>query len=989
MRILLLFLGVLFLSSGAFGQKYSFLTYSTEEGLSQSQVNAITQDKNGYLWIGTIGGLSRFNGGEFLTYTKKEGLFSNRIKAVNYIGSTLWLGHDGGISSINGKVVQKFVLTGDDKSRPIDNIITYKGKLLALSNGGGMFMLENGALVPVDLGGDEESGEKADRKRVRIGYVLNDALYLGTKAGVLKTEDLKVFAKQEEFGNHSISDVTSDGTEFIVTSYDSLLIKKNLTTGVVTQSNPSHLTYLHGCYVDSDKNLWVYGKEGILRIENSGDTVYLDERSGLPLNTVNCIFEDAEGHIWMGSEGRGLFRFTGLKFKHYDQSTGFLSDLFMTGFQKANGSLYLGSFDRSIIHKPKNAKAQFVDIGNPNLSVWGSIKDIDGKDWFGTNFNLIAMENGEKVTIYEHATTPGLPGLKMVSFKRIDDHSMYIGGSEGVSLYRNGKFTRLGTLEKEEMGVVRDIEIVNGVMYCVSNHGLFVFRDNDFHAVEGTDMVLQNIEVDHLGRIWIGSEEGFFYMKNNKLEQIDFLNGDPRANTIYFLNYKDRKIYVGTNNGLFVISNLEGEFKIKRYGVGDGIPDLETNLNSSFFDNDGNFWFGTSSGLVCFQVSLNEDRLSKPKLLLKSVSLNYASFDYSLYSKGLSEEGLPIDLELPYNKNNLIFEFDGISLVDHKSLQYQFFLEGLSEEWSPLSSVATVTFTNLPAGEYVLKVRAVDINGRTSDVYEIPLVIRQAFYKTWWFILLCSLLLASLIFLVFRLRINRIRRINENEMLNYKTRLMSLEQKSLNASMNRHFIFNSLNSIQYFINTRDRLSANKYLTNFAQLIRKNLDTATSEDNRITLEEELERIRLYMSLESMRFKDRFDYTIETNGIDLESYVIPAMIMQPFIENSIIHGILPNEEKKGHIKISLTLKEDLLEILIEDNGIGVNQSISRKAVDTGDHRSQGMEITSKRIELMQKFSDRSMELIGPEEIIGEDGLINGTYVLLKIRVENLEE
>lgn len=988
MRQFLLIL-MLLLCSVAFGQKYSFITFGTEDGLPQTQVTSVAQDKDGYLWIGTIGGLSRFNGGEFLSFTSKEGLLNNRIQCLNYIESTLWVGHDGGISSIKDNKIEHFALTGDDKSRPIIAILKFNGQLLALSNGGGIFKLVNGKLVSINLQADPTSEvDQEDRKRVRAGYVKDGELYLGTRAGVLKTKDLKSFDLQEEFGAHSVSGVTGNENELIITTYDSLLIRQDLNTNKITTTNPDYISYVRGCYYDSEGSLWLYGKEGLLRISRTGEEIFLEERSGLPLNAVNCVYQDANKNIWIGSQGRGIFRFTGLKFKYYDQSTGYLSDLFMTGFQKQNGDFYLGSFDKSIIHKPKGKPARFIDIDNPNLNIWASIKNINGKDWFCTNFSLISVDNG-KVQIFDISNTKGLPGQKMVAFCKIDKNSMYIGGNEGVSIYKNGKFTKLGSRDGEFMGVVRDIEVVDGVLYCVSNHGLFVFKNNNFHPVDLIKQVAYNLEVDNSGTIWVGSEEGFYNIKDGKVNQVSLLNGDPRANCINFLDYRDGLLYVGTNNGLFLVSNLSGKLKIKRYGVSDGIPDLETNLNSSFFDNDGNFWFGTSSGLVCFLQNVGKAKNSVPKINLKSILLNYQAFDYNKYSEKLDEDGMPVWLNLPFNKNNLIFELDGVSLINHANLKYQFLLEGLNDDWSPLSSVSTITFTNLPAGDYVLKVRVVDIDGETSEVKEMHFTIQQAYYKTWWFITLCILFLAIIVLLIFRMRVKRIRQINENEMLGYKARLMALEQKSLNASMNRHFIFNSLNSIQYFINTRDRLSANKYLTNFAQLIRKNLDSASWEDNRITLEEEVSRIELYLSLESMRFKDRFEYHIETNGIEMDSYKIPAMIMQPFIENSIIHGVLPKEEVKGKIEVTMKIEKDILEILIVDNGIGVNQSLSRKSNDVGDHRSQGMEITSKRIELMHKFSDQTMELIGPKEIIGNDGSINGTYVLLKIKVENLDD
>jgi sensor histidine kinase YesM len=206
--------------------------------------------------------------------------------------------------------------------------------------------------------------------------------------------------------------------------------------------------------------------------------------------------------------------------------------------------------------------------------------------------------------------------------------------------------------------------------------------------------------------------------------------------------------------------------------------------------------------------------------------------------------------------------------------------------------------------------------------------------------------------------------------------------------MNRHFIFNSLNSIQYFINTQDRLSANRFLTNFAKLIRKNLDSS-DDGSLVPLSQELERLELYMSLESMRFKDRFNYTINCpEGIDAESIIIPAMMLQPFIENSIIHGILPEEDKVGLIEVNITLEKDLLIIEIDDNGVGIETSINSKLNYDGDHRSQGMEITTKRIELLKKLSNRYFELIGPIQINNNDSSIKGTRVTLKFQVENLD-
>ena len=427
--------------------------------------------------------------------------------------------------------------------------------------------------------------------------------------------------------------------------------------------------------------------------------------------------------------------------------------------------------------------------------------------------------------------------------------------------------------------------------------------------------------------------------------------------------------------------------KLERFGTNDGVIDLETNLNSGFFDQNNVFWFGTASGLVSFEPTSTRMNKSVPQINLISILLNYEPFDYANYSSEFDQKGMPRSLKLPHSKNNVTFEIDGISLIDNKGTNFQFLMEGLQDTWSGLSDNSTISFSSLPAGDYILHIRSVDVEGKFSQEIIFPIAVNAAFYNTWWFYLLVLFGVAGIVYGFIRFRFKRVAESNEKDKLRYKSKLLVLEQQSMNASMNRHFIFNSLNSIQYFINTQDRFSANKYLTSFAKLIRKNLDSATSSDNMISLEDELERIQLYLSLESMRFKDRFEYEINVDGVDVESEMIPAMLMQPFVENSIIHGILPNENKKGHIQIDVSIMDDYLEILIQDNGVGIQQSLSKKTSMAGDHRSQGMEITSKRIELIQKISDNDISLIGPTELKDDNGLINGTSVLLKIPCENL--
>jgi signal transduction histidine kinase len=494
--------------------------------------------------------------------------------------------------------------------------------------------------------------------------------------------------------------------------------------------------------------------------------------------------------------------------------------------------------------------------------------------------------------------------------------------------------------------------------------------------------------VDNANHLWIGTESGLYLLKEGKFVQHP-LAKDPSSNTINFLEVIGNRLYIGTNNGLFELNTLRLSVD-DRYGVNQGLINLETNINSSFYD--GRYlWFGTAEGLVQFDPPLSssvEDQQA-PILNMGSILLNYAPFDYQDYAISMNEAGFPNGLRLPYNMNNLTFELDGILLSNPEGLRYQFWLEGYDETWSKPVGNATVTLSNLPDGDHILHMRAVDEFGNYSNVIRLPIQITPPFWRTWWFYSIIALIIVLAIRSYFRWQIRQERERNYKKNLEYKTRLLALEQQSLNASMNRHFIFNSLNSIQYFINTQDKISANRYLTNFAKLIRKNLDSAAETDNMVTLQQEIERLELYLSLEAMRFKDRFTYKISTDPrVDTESVIVPGMLLQPFIENSIIHGILPNEQIKGHIEVAMNLTEHHLEITIDDNGIGIDYSLEQKNLVNGDHKSQGMEITAKRIDIIRELSKKDFELEGPFQTLNSDSSIKGTRVLLKIPIDNLD-
>ncbi len=972
-RLLIAFLLLHFCSEA---QQYSFVNFSTNSGLPQSQVTAMSQDHENYLWIATLGGAARFNGEEFLSFSTNDGLLNNKVSTIQYLDGKVYLGHEGGLSIIqNNKVIANYQLQSSQQNVSVSSIISFNNTIIVGVNGGGLFELKDKKL--------QEIKSSENLLRIKEIICIENKYYIATRDGLFTTIDFKSFSEIKDFEETSINSIKlwKDNTLLVCTptqglfEYD-LVSGKTKKIELPTKNSENQEVYKY-LFVDNQSRIWIIGKSGILVRDKSGKTQYLDEKSGLPTVNFRTIYQDIEGNIWLGSDGKGILKYPEDAFTFFDKKDNLASELIMSISQDQNGTFHLGSFDKGLIKMSKD-KSENIELDN-NL-VWCSMLNIENKNWYGTEFGLVSIDKaGNKKYYYEE---DGCPGNKITTLYKLSNSSFLIGGINGLSIYENSKI-RINSPESNPPGSVRNILVYSKDIYCATDKGLYKISGNKLEDIDDKKSVAYSL-AKFENAIYFGTSDGLFKLNpvTQKIEKI-LLSKNPSSSFINFLNATPSGLFVGTNNGLYLFNEKE----ILHFGIESGLIDLETNLNSSFYDKNGNLWFGTAEGLVKFNFKkeITKENKSQPNLVLEEILLNYKEFDYSKYAKKFAYSGLPLDLSLPYTMNTLTFEMNGISLSQIKSQKYQYWLEGLEGTWSPPGTNKSITYTSLPAGEYTFHYKAIDQEGHRSQEKKISFIIRAPFYKTWYFYLFIFIIFVAIIIGLFRLRIKRERQKNYQEMLEYKSRMIQLEQQSLNASMNRHFIFNSLNSIQYFINNKDRISANKYLSSFAKLIRKNLDSSAEGGSMVSLEQELERLELYLSLEQMRFQDRFEYTIDSGDMDLDSIMIPSMLLQPFVENSIIHGILPDEDLKGKINIKIRNLEDSVQIEIKDNGMGIDNSMMSKTSMDGDHKSHGMSITSKRMELFSKMKEQNYNLFGPVQINNSEGKSMGTEVIFKIPIE----
>ncbi len=343
---------------------------------------------------------------------------------------------------------------------------------------------------------------------------------------------------------------------------------------------------------------------------------------------------------------------------------------------------------------------------------------------------------------------------------------------------------------------------------------------------------------------------------------------------------------------------------------------------------------------------------------------------------------LPQNAELSYDANNILFEYIGICLTNPEKVKYKFKLEGFDKSWSPETKETTARYANLAPGKYIFKVTSCNNEGVwDSAPAEFSFSILAPIWKRGWFVAGEIISGIILLLILFRLRANAIRK-KEAEKLSREIELATNELKALRAQMDPHFIFNSLSSIQSFIMTKDEDSALKYLNKFAKLMRMIL--SNSEKSSVTIREEIDSLKLYLELEALRWENKFDYEIKISPeVETDFHKIPSMLIQPYVENAIIHGISAKENGKGKIEITISQTDTYIICTIADNGIGRKKSEElKKNSSHPKHESMGMKITNERLEVLNRIhkSNLSVNIIDEEE----NGIATGTKVEIFIPV-----
>lgn len=991
-RILIAFLCFCSIS---FSQELSFRSFSVREGLPQSQVFSIQQDGLGYLWMSTQGGgVCRFNGEEFETFTVKDGLLSNTVNELLVKGDSVLICSNKGLSIFSVKT--NAIIGSIKSSSSIKYVKSFQSKIY-LASDFEVFTCEKDTLIPIAL--DFSQTES----RIEGLEIIGNEIWGVTSTGIysiLSNERIKVlgdkklhFTCAQNVESHLLLGTYGEG--LLVLSKDKLgykLVKDTLEIfdGLIITT----------IYKDTRKNIWIgTQREGVFKWDfQDKKWENYSEDKGLSNDHVKTVFQDEWGQVWIGTSGGGVNQYSGSQFLHYTENSGLNGDYIYAVLKSKLGDLWVSTSGNGVmrindtLQQVYNLKNGFQDV-----KVKAIHEDRRGLIWLGTEGKGLSVfysrpfqktkldvpiEALDTFINFDHGKRfPSTLWVK--SFAESSNGDIYIS-TLGNGLVRArvtlDTFPRISFTNLKIRGDQKLSERINDMYFDQSNDLVIGTADNgvgilkkgilSYYNSGNSDVPnkITSVEEGFNGEVWFGSDNGIGYIKNDTVWKFNIKSGLVSNNIYQIQKGVDGYMWIGTEKGVDRIQLLEkDQIEVKHFGADEGFTGIETSLNASFKDAVGNLWFGTVNGLSVYKPTKVTKTDLPPKIFFKSVKLFYDLLELK-------------ETALEYDQNSLSFSFDAVFLPNPKKVFFQWKLDGFDSEWSEPSRSKSITYSNLAPGNYVFYVRA-GYGENWSEPIKFEFFIDKPYWEELWFKSLIwggaiGLIVLIVVFFVFR---SRKRGKALRKQLELEKSLIELEQKALRLQMNPHFIFNSLNTIQHLIIEKDEKAAKYYLSKFAKLMRQILEN--SRERLISIDDEVNTLENYLIIEKFSRSD-FDYEIIVDdSIDRGEEILPPMMVQPFVENAIIHGLKGLKDRRGLIKISFLDKGDFLQFEIEDNGQGRMKAEEQKSQVANYHRSTALKVTQERLDNLNIGEDfKSFEIVDLED---SSGAPIGTKVILRVK------
>lgn len=923
----------------------------------------------GYIWFATANGVSRFDGTTFTNYGLDDGLVESTIYEI---------------------------------------YPDYRGRLWFISASGRLAYFENGVItpypfnyrlndyIPISRGPVKQSFYVDSLDNVHLSLKGSDRLIISTEGIVIRVSSLSkkhnIVVEKVQNGPYLVinnsSNLTDQGFLFHVNNQHFSIRNTNRRTPFhffVVEENPSTIVMGSGgrlyrivngkvvfekdfgfdiiwMSIDPNKDLWIAPIEGGVHKIEQGNFSHKDNLFMLDNQQISSLTKDNEGGFWFSSLTNGAFYCPNIDILTYNEASGLTSNNLNTVFVNREG-IYTGD-NNGIVNRITNNTIQEY-----NLNVDGVIQPIRsiGIDststtvWVGTRRHLYSITNGIIQNFFYISRRVGSAPRQAV---RAIEGGYWIASSLGIRKFDGKNFTYNSREDSDFSHMVYSIyQDSTKTLWLATDNGIWTYKEGVFEYL-GTNNPLFSHSIKHIagytnGQILFATKDvGLIIYNGVNFKRITVHNG-LASNYINKIFVTHKGIWLATSNGISQITgNIDGEYSISNINTSHGLP---TNEINDIFVKGSYAYVASTKGLSVINTSLLKINIVKPKLLI-----------YSLQANGIEKDLTNNPIKLNYSQNVITIDYIGLAYKNMSKVNYRYQLETKNSSWTQ-TTATTSTLSGLRPGKYTFLVQAQNSDGLWSDSAKLNFTVKAPYWQTYWFIASLTFLFTLIIFIIYKTRIVSIKR--RNELIN---NLNIYKQKSLRQQMNPHFIFNTLNSIQLYILEKDHISSHKYLTKFAKLMRLILDN--SQASSIPLRSELEALKLYLELESIRLSGQFEYSIEVEDERLLDIKVPTLLIQPFVENSIWHGIMLRPNKDGWVKISVKGDKGIIICTIEDNGIGRKAAQKIRAKQDPERKSLGFKITAQRIDLLNLLykDDFNIQYIDLDETDGS----SGTRVVLKI-------
>lgn len=494
-----------------------------------------------------------------------------------------------------------------------------------------------------------------------------------------------------------------------------------------------------------------------------------------------------------------------------------------------------------------------------------------------------------------------------------------------------------------------------------------------YKTPEKTFRYIRNFSEDPTGDVWVASEDtglgrtDAMQVEKGIVQKLSVRDG-LFSDEIKQISFdQEANLWMLTENGLSRFHSKNPN--VWNYPWDRGIPKSD-------------FMLTLENGMLALARSKGGISLINPENIIEQKNIPYPYITSVIAADQVQyEAGNRIDLkeiEIEEGRDYLSIAFSAIGYSNPKEFAYK--LDGVDTDWVFTQEFRSTSYTNLSPKTYTFFLKSRLVGGEWSEEVSVQIYLVPKWFETIWFQMIAAFLLLIIAYSVYRWRLEDVRN-QERIKADFQQRINDVEMQSLRSQMNPHFLFNSLNSIQLYIIKNKPEKAVEYLGSFSRLMR--LILSNSRSKTITLKQELESLQLYMELENLRFSDMFEFHIYIEKeVRINDFEIPPMLLQPFVENAIWHGLQP-KGGKGEINIHISLEGEYLVCEIEDNGIGREASARLKGRPKKQHKSMGMKITADRLEMINhvQYGQASMEI---KDLYKDDGEATGTRVIIRVPI-----